>query len=156
MGKALLAVGTLLVVLIGVFILTVYLTQEDESYAVDNLLAENLSREIATAEENRRQVDLAAITDFEWDEVLVVAEDTPHEEIEAELGTDFQGQLNYDIESRELFVFLDDGELVRFADYRGRAAFVGVDRPIDRMTPEEAVFEVRDLVVRPVGAPAEN
>lgn len=152
MGKALLAVGTLLVLLIAVLILSVYLTQDEESYAVDNLLAENLSREIAIAEDNRRRVDLATVAAFEWDEVLVVAEDTPHEAIEEALGSDFRGELNYDIESHELFVFLRDGELVRYADYRGRGRFAGLERPIDRLSREEAVFSVRDLVVRPVGA----
>ena len=151
MGRALLAVGALLVLLIAMLIGAVYLTQDEESYAVDNLLAENLSREVATAEANRRQVDLAALTDFAWDEVLVVAEDTPEAEIEEALGADFEGELNYSIESGELFVFLRDGELVRYADYRGRGRFAGLERPIDRLSRDEAVFEVEDLVARPVG-----
>jgi hypothetical protein len=153
MGRALLAVGTLLVVLIAVLMLSVYLTREEKTYAVDNLLAEDLGRAIATAEANRRRVDLAAATDFGWDEVLVVAEDTPHEVIEEELGGEFRGHLNYDVESREIFVFLRDGELVRYADYRGRGRFEGLDRPIARLSREQAVFEVRDLVARPVGDP---
>lgn len=152
MGRALLAVGTLLVLCIVVLIVSVVLTRGEETIAVDNLLAENLSREIATAEENNRQVDVAAVTDFEWDTVLLVAEDTPPARLDEALGDTFEGDLNYDVESSELFVFLRDGELVRFADYRGRGRFAGVERPIARLTPEEAVFEVRDLVARPVGA----
>lgn len=155
MGRALLAVGTFLVLLIAALIVSVVVTRGEETYAVDNLLAESISREVATAEqESSGRVDLAAVTDFEWDTVLVVAEDTPRERLEEALGTEFRGELNYDVESSELFVFMRDGELVRFADYRGRGRFAGVERPIARLTPEEAVFEVSDLVARPVGADA--
>lgn len=154
MGRALLAVGSFLVLCIVALIVSVVLTRGEETYAVDNLLAENLSREVATAEGNSKLVDVAAVTDFEWDTLLLVAEDTPRERLEQALGETFQGNLNYDVESSELFVFLRDGELVRFADYRGLGTFKGVEKPIARMTPEEAVFEVEDLVARPVRAPS--
>ncbi len=153
MGRALLAVGSFLVLCIVLLIVSVVLTRGEETYAVDNLLAESLSREVATAEDNSRMVDVAGVTDFEWDTLLLVAEDTPRAQLEQALGDTFQGALNYDVESSELFVFLRDGELVRFADYRGRGRFAGVERPIARLTPEQAVFEVRDLVARPVRAP---
>ena len=154
MGRALLAVGSFLVLCIVALIVSVVLTRGEESYAVDNLLAEGLSREVATAESNSKLVDVAAVTDFEWDTLLLVAEDTPPERLEEALGQTFQGNLNYDVESGELFVFLRDGELVRFADYRGLGRFEGVEKPIARMTPEEAVFEVEDLVARPVRTPS--
>ena len=154
MGRALLAVGTFLVLCIAALIVSVVLTRGEETYAVDNLLAEALSREVATAEQNNRRVDVSRITDFEWDTLLLVAEDTPRARLEQELGAEFRGNLNYDVESGELFVFLRDGELVRFADYRGRGRFAGVEKPIARLTPEQAVFEVSDLVARPVRAPA--
>ncbi|CAA9503734.1 MAG: hypothetical protein AVDCRST_MAG69-2052, partial [uncultured Solirubrobacteraceae bacterium] len=144
MGRALLAVGSFLVLCIVALIVSVVLTRGEETYAVDNLLAENLSREVATAEDNSKLVDVAGVTGFEWDTLLLVAEDTPRERLEEALGEEFQGSLNYDVESSELFVFLRDGELVRFADYRGLGRFAGVDKPIARMTPEEAVFEVED------------
>ena len=155
MGRALLAVGTFLVLCIVALIVSVVLTRGEETYAVDNLLAEELGRQVATAEDNSRRVDVAAITDFEWDTLLLVAEDTPRARLEQELGADFRGHLNYDVESRELFVFLRDGELVRFADYRGRGRFAGVEKPIARLTPDEAVFAVTDLVARPVRPPAD-
>ena len=154
MGRALLAVGSFLVLCIVALIVSVVLTRGEETYAVDNLLAENLSREVATAEDNSKLVDVAEVTGFEWDTLLLVAEDTPRERLEEALGEEFQGSLNYDVESSELFVFLRDGELVRFADYRGLGRFEGVEKPIARMTPEEAVFEVEDLVARPVRTPS--
>src|SRR3712207_3988440 len=111
MGRALLAVGTLLVVLIAVLAASVVLTRGEKTLAVDNLLAEELSRQIATAESSRRRVDVAAVTDFEWDRLLLVAEDTPRDRVDAALGSRFNGQLNYDVESAELFVFVRGGEL---------------------------------------------
>src|SRR3712207_435802 len=128
MGRALLAVGTFLVLCIAALIVSVVLTRGEETYAADNLLAEALSREIATAENNNRRVDVSRVTDFEWDTLLLVAEDTPRARLEQELGAEFRGNLNYDVESGELFVFLRDGELVRFADYRGRGRFAGVEK----------------------------
>lgn len=154
MGRALLAVGSLLVLCIVLLIVSVVLTRGEETYAVDNLLAESLSREVATAEDNSKLVDVAAVTDFEWDTLLLVSEDTPLEQLEQALGDTFQGHLNYDVESSELFVFLRDGELVRYADYRGLGTFAGVEKPIARLTPERAVFEVSDLVARPVRIPS--
>jgi len=150
MARALLAVGGLLVLLIAVLIAAVALTEEDETRAVDNLLAENISREVATAEDNRRRVELAALTDFAWDEVLIVREGTPPEQLDEALGAEFEGGLNYDIESGELFVFVRDGEVVRYADYRGRGRFA-LDEPVTRFSRDEAVFEVNDLVAQPVG-----
>lgn len=154
MGRALLAVGSFLVLCIVALIVSVVLTRGEETYAVDNLLAESLSREVATAEDNSRAVDVAGVTDFPWDTLLLVAEDTPRGQLEQALGSEFQGSLNYDVESSELFVFLRDGELVRFADYRGLGTFEDVEKPIARLTPEEAVFEVEDLVARPARAPS--
>ena len=151
MGKALLAVVSLLVVLVVGIGLAVYLTREETAYAVDNLLAENIGRSVATAEQdNDGRVVLSDLTDFEWDRVLVVAKGTPTERIEQELGDEYRGSLNYDAESAELFVFVRDGELVRFADYRGSGRFAGLRRPIDEFTPQTAVFEVEDMVARPV------
>lgn len=148
MGRVLFAVIGFLVALIVALALAVYLTRDEDNVAVDNLLAEAVSREIATAEQNDRIVEFAALTDFEWDRLLIVAEDTPTETVEEALGGRFAGQLNYDVESREIFIFLRDGELVRFADYRGRGTFRGIERPIAELTPEEAVFSVRGLVIR--------
>lgn len=150
MGKALWAVISLLVVCILALGVSVYLTRGEKTYAVDNLLAEEITRRFSTAEEGDGRVVLAEVTDFEWDRVLVVAKGTPRPRIDAVLGADFNGYLNYDVESAELFLFERDGELARYADFRGRGSFAGLRRPIATLTPETAVFEVRDRVARPV------
>ncbi len=153
MGRALAAVGVLLFVCFAILGAAIFFSREEDRIAVDADLAEDITRAIAVAEDRGEPVDLARLAPFAWDRVLVVAEDTPREEISAAIGSEFKGDLPYDAESQELFVFLRDGELVRFADYRGRGRFAGVEKPIARLTPEQAVFEVNDLVARPVGAP---
>ena len=50
---------------------SIYLNRDEDAIAVDNLLAENITREIGTAEQRGADVDLADVTDFEWDHVLV-------------------------------------------------------------------------------------
>ncbi len=127
----------------------VYVTREEESVAVDQILAEELSRQITLADGQRDPVDFDVVTRFEWDELLVAAPDTPREAIDAELGFKFEGDLPYDAESQELFIFVDDGRLARFADYRGTGTFEGIDRPFARFTPQTALFTVRGGKIRP-------
>jgi hypothetical protein len=46
-------------------------------------------------------------------------------------------------------VFAAGSELVRFADYRGRATFEGFGTPVEELARGEAVLRVDDRVVRP-------
>jgi hypothetical protein len=94
-------------------------------------------------------VEIDVVTTFDWDELVLVAPDTPRAELDEELGFEFTGDLPYDAESQELFVFLRDGRLARFADYRGRFSFTGVDRPFARFTPRTAAFAVRGGEISP-------
>lgn len=119
----------------------VYVTREEEQVAVDQILAEELSRQITLAT-GGDPVEFDVVTDFAWDELVIVAPDTPFSAIDEELGFEFEGDLPYDAESQELFLFLRDGKLVRFADYRGTLSFTGIDRPFARFTPSDAVFRV--------------
>ena len=149
MGKVLAAViGFLALCILGLG-LVAYLGREEESVAVDNLLAEDLTRLIQTAGDRDGEVDLTAAAEFDWDRVLLVAPGTPNERISDALGSAFDGELNYDAESEQLFVFARGSRLARYADYRGRASFAGFDRPIAELSREEAVLSVEDLVVRP-------
>ena len=151
MTKALIAVGAALVLCFVVLGVAVFVTREEDRIAVDSDLAENITRAIATAEQREEPVDLPRLAEFPWDRVLIVAEDTSREAISAELGTEFKGDLPYDAESGELFVFVDGKRLARFADYRGLGRFEGIERPIASVERADAVFSVRDLVVRPGG-----
>jgi hypothetical protein len=116
---------------------------------VDNLLAEDLTRRIQTAEGRGEDVDLATATRFAWDRVLIVAPDTPTARISDALGSEFRGSINYTAESNGMFVFARGTELARYADYRGRARFEGFQQPIAELPRDRAVLEVRDLVVSP-------
>ena len=70
MARALAAVGAALVFLLLVLGVVVYVNRDEDAIAVDNLLAENITREIGTAEQRGADVDLADVTDFKWDHVL--------------------------------------------------------------------------------------
>ena len=150
MGKVLFAVCAFLATCIVALALVSYFGRDEETLAVDNLLAEDLTRRIQTAEsETDGEVDLVTATDFAWDRVLIVAPKTPRETLERELDGEFNGVLNYDVESGELFVFERAGRVVRFADYRGRGRFEGFERPVATLTDEEAVLRVDNLTIRP-------
>jgi len=143
-------VGAALLLGFAILGVAVYLTREEESVAVDNLLAEDISRAIGTAEDRGEDVDLGRIADFPWDEVVLAERDATRAEISSELGTEWNGDLQF--RTGDLLIFLRAGKLARFADYRGDGHFEGVDRPFARFDREDAVFRVRGLVIRPLGA----
>ena len=149
MGKALLAVGSFLVLCMAVLGSAVYFTRDEDRFAVDNLLAEDISREIVTASQEGDPFELRRVTSFDWDEVLIADIDTPREEISRRLNFAFKGDLEYTAESTELFIFTYQGQFVKFADYRGRRPFAGLTRPTERFRADEAVFVVRNGIVRP-------
>ena len=151
MGKALTAVSALLVFFFAVFGAVVYFTRDEDTYAVDAALSERISRAVAEAEERGELVDLRALTDFDFDQVLIFDPRTPRDAISAQLGFEFKGELRYDAESSEFFVFTNRGAFVRFADYRGRGRFEGLEDPFTLLDANDAVFAVRDGVARPAG-----
>ena len=147
MTRALIAVGTALVVLIGGLGLAVYLTRDEDYIAVDNLLAERLSRAIGTAQDRGEDVDLARVADFGWDHVLIVERGLEPAAISRRLGYEWKGRIGF--QTGELLLFLRNGRVVRFADYRGEGRFEGFPRPFAELPRERAVLRVRDLVIRP-------
>jgi hypothetical protein len=142
MTRALIVVGTALALLIGGLSLAVVLGRDEGDLAVDNPLAEDLTRAIATS----ARVDLAQRAPFAWDEVLIVAPGTPAPAISRRLGYAWEAD---DFPPGELFIFLDDGRVARYADYRGLGRFEGFRTPIATLPRDRAVLRVRDLVVSP-------
>ncbi len=61
MTKALTAVGAALALALLVLGLVIYLNREEDAIAVDNLLAESITREIGTAEQRGEDVDLSDV-----------------------------------------------------------------------------------------------
>jgi hypothetical protein len=149
-GRVLAAVSAALLLGIAGLALAVYLGRAEERIAVDNLLAEDIARAIGTAEDRGEDVDLGSVADFPWDEVVLAERDATRAEISSELGTEWRGDLQF--RTGDLLIFLRKGEVARFADYRGEGRFEGVDRPFARFDREDAVFRVRGLVIRPLGA----
>jgi hypothetical protein len=144
MARALLAVGiALALALIGLG-LVLYLGHQPDAIAVDNVLAESITREIGTAEPRGADVRLADLTDFDWDHVLLAER---RAEIAHALAGPWKGRLAFG--TGDLLIFVHDGHVARFADYRGEGRFAGVPRPIARFARGDAVFSVRSLVIRP-------
>jgi hypothetical protein len=149
MGRALAAVAGLLVLCFTILGVLVLANRSEDRVAVDAVLAESLTRAIGLADGSRDPVVVADVARFRWDELLVVEARTPRATVSRALGFEFKGDLRYDAESGVMFLFLRDGALARFADYRGRAAFAGFRRPVARFDRAGAVFTVRSGVVRP-------
>jgi hypothetical protein len=148
MGRALFAVGTLLALLILGLAAVAWLGRAHESLAVDNPLSESITRAVATADRQDSNLAIADLTNFSWDRMLLVAPGTPRSAISRRLGSEWDGDVGY--EAGDLFIFVRDGEVLRFANYRGRGRFAGVSRPFAEFTPQSAVFVVDDaLTVRP-------
>ena len=147
MGRVLTLVAGALVFFIAALGLAVFLTRDEDNIQADNLLAENLTKAITLAPQNGNVVRLPAVARFDWDRVLVVQPGTPREAISERLGEEWTGIDTVD--GGDLFLFLDDGKVVRFADYRGSNTFEGFDRPFDEIAREDATFAVRDRVIRP-------
>jgi hypothetical protein len=152
MARALAAVGAALVFLLLVLGVVVYLNRDEDAIAVDNLLAENISREIGTAEQRDADVDLADVTDFKWDHVLVAERSASRAAIAKALGAPWKGEVAFG--TGDLLIFVRGRRVARYADYRGEGRFAGVPRPVARFAHDDALFSVRDLVIRPKRPPA--
>jgi hypothetical protein len=152
MARALAAVGAALVFLLLVLGAVVYLHRDEDAIAVDNLLAENLTREIGTAEQRGADVALADVTDFKWDHVLVAERSASRAAISKALGAPWKGEVAFG--TGDVLIFVRGGHVARYADYRGEGRFAGVPRPVARFAHDDAVFSVRDLVIRPKRPPA--
>src|SRR3954453_11488913 len=117
MGRVLALVAGALVFFIAALGLAVYVTRDEDNLQADNLLAERLTRAVALASQNDGTVDLRERAPFDWGHVLLVATGTPREEIPKRLGREWTGIDTVD--GGDLLLFLRDGKVVRFADYRG-------------------------------------
>src|SRR3954466_11487123 len=104
MARALTAVGALLTLAILGLALAVYLTRDEDRIAVDNLLAEDITRAIGTAEDRGRDVDQGPIAKFDWDEVLLVQRDATRAQISKALGSGWKGDLEFG--TLHLLIFL--------------------------------------------------
>jgi hypothetical protein len=151
MARALAAVGAALVFLLLVLGVVVYLNRDEDAIAVDNLLAENISREIGTAEQRKADVDLSDVTDFRWDHVLIAEHDASRATISKALGAPWEGDIAFG--TGDVLIFVRGGHVARYADYRGEGRFEGLRRPVARLARDRARFTVRDLVIRPASSP---
>lgn len=143
MKRALLAVSTLLALCIAGLVVVVVAGREEEQLAVDNLLAEQLSLEVARSPVLR----VAELTSFPWDTLLVVETGTPAETIEERLAGEWNGGVNF--ETGDLLLFVRNGRVERYADYRGEGRFEDIERPVAEFARDDAVFDVENRVITP-------
>jgi hypothetical protein len=147
MERVLALVAGALVFFIAALGLAVYFTRDEDNLQVDNLLSENFTKAVALAPQRGGTVDLRELARFDWDRVLLVQAGTSRDAISARLGHEWTGLDTVD--GGDLLLFLRDGEVVRFADYRGLNSFEGFSRPFADMPSDRAVFTVRNRVVHP-------
>jgi hypothetical protein len=147
MARALTAVGAALVLALLVLGTVIYVNRDEKGIAVDNLLAEDITRAIGTAENRGADVDLGRVAKFDWDELVIADRDATRAQLTRELGFPWEGDLEF--RTGDLLIFLRKGKLARFADYRGEGHFEGIERPFARLKRKDAVFRVRSLVIRP-------
>ena len=153
MARALTAVGAALVFLLLVLGVVVYLNRDEDAIAVDNLLAEDITREIGTAEQRGADVDLADVTDFEWDQRADRrAQRDAAPRSRRALGAPWKGELAFG--TGDLLIFVRDGHVARFADYRGEGRFAGIAATGRALRPRRRGVQRSHLVIRPKRPPA--
>jgi hypothetical protein len=129
MGRGIALVGGGLVFFLLVLGGLVYFTRDEDNFQADNILSENFTLAVNQAAQEGGTVDLRAVANFPWDRVVLVQPDTPRDEISRHLGFEWTGIDTVD--GGDLLIFLRDGQIVRFADYRGTGRFEGFQRPFD-------------------------
>jgi hypothetical protein len=129
MGRSIALVGGGLVFFLLVLGGLVYFTRDEDNFQADNILSENFTLAVNQAAQEGGTVDLRAVANFPWDRVVLVQPDTPRDEISRHLGFEWTGIDTVD--GGDLLIFLRDGQIVRFADYRGTGRFEGFQRPFD-------------------------
>ncbi|OAT81921.1 hypothetical protein A6P54_10435 [Bacillus sp. MKU004] len=93
-------------------------------------------------DENNSEISVGALTDFEWDQAFLFEPYTPEEQMEKELGVEFEDPSN--LRSRDdiyLLVFMDDGKVIQYAevDRQGSDFSIG---GVEYLTPEQDVIEI--------------
>jgi hypothetical protein len=151
MGRVLGLVAAGLTLCIAVLILVVVLTRDPTRPQSDILVSENLTKAVTTTQDPENGthgiVRLADVAPFDWDRVLLIAPGTPRAAISRRLGQEWTGIDTVD--GGEELIFLREGKVVRFADYRGNGRFAGFPQPFAELPRSRAVFVVKDLVIRP-------
>jgi hypothetical protein len=150
MGRALIAVGAALAILVGGLALAVFVTRDEDNIQADNVLSEDFTRDVALA--HGGDVDLRGLAPFEWTRVLVAAPGTPREAISRRLGYEWTGTSGIEGGYETLILLDDRGKVARFLEYRGAGHFAGLEEPIADLPRERAVFRVsEELVITPKG-----
>ena len=121
----------------------VFFTRDEDNFQADNILAENFTLAVNQAALEGGTVNLREVASFPWDRVLLVQPETPRDAISERLGFEWTGIDTVD--GGDLLIFLRDGKVVRFADYRGTGRFEGFERPFDEL-PDTLAVDPRRVI----------
>ncbi|QWC23697.1 hypothetical protein KJK41_04905 [Bacillus haikouensis] len=93
-------------------------------------------------DENKSVLTVEPLTDFKWDQAYLFEPYTPEEQMEKELGVEFEDPSN--LRSRDdiyLLVFLHGGEVVQYAEIDRQGADFSIGG-VEFLTPEQDVIEI--------------
>jgi hypothetical protein len=92
--------------------------------------------------DNNSEITVKPLTNFKWDKAFLFEPYSPQENIEEQLGVDFEDPSN--ISSRDdiyLLVFLDDKKVVQYAEIkRQKSGFSIVGK--DSLTPSDDLIKI--------------
>ena len=130
MGRVLALVAGALVFFIAALGLAVYFTRDEDNLQADNLLAENFTKAVdARARERRPRRPARRRALRVGSRAARAARHARARRSRERLGHEWTGIDTVD--GGDLLLFLRDGKVVRFADYRGSNTFEGFERPFD-------------------------
>ena len=108
--------------------------------------SDEIAEAVRSAGLSGKPVRLASVTGFEWDRVHVFPPYTTHDTVREQLGFDWGGADDSDIDMLDwitLLVFVRDGEVVAAYDHDVTGGnFSEIRHDEDGLTPREAVLSV--------------
>ena len=116
----------------------VYFTRDEDNVAVDSQLAENFSRAVALAETESAAGSISRAWRVRVGRGPGGRARHAGGAISRRLGYAWTGDVPS--QTGELLIFLRDGQVARFADYRGLGRFTGFATPIDALPRARAVL----------------
>jgi hypothetical protein len=93
-------------------------------------------------DEMNKEIAIHSLTEFEWDQAFLFEPYTPQDQMEKQMGVEFEDPSNIKIrEDIYLLVFLHDGEAIQYAEV-DRQKYDFSIRGSEFLTPDKDVIEI--------------
>ena len=130
------------IVLVGLALFT-YITYKYFNPSPTNPISTEISQKIATG---KKQIVLTEITDFNWDQVVILGPYTPHQDANEVLGFTWDAFEQYNealmSEYKDVIIFIKNRKIIKtFIHPRTLGNFTDNSLRV-ALTPTQAVFEV--------------